>query len=79
MKNMDYLDFEKPIVELEEKLGELQRVSVDQGLKLDEEIETLRSRSSELTQDIFSKLGPGRLPNWPGIRCGRIRWTSSSG
>ncbi len=58
---MDYLDFEKPIAELEEKIIELQRVGADRSLDLDEEIERMREKNRELTKDIFSKLTPWQV------------------
>ncbi|MDE0097863.1 MAG: acetyl-CoA carboxylase carboxyltransferase subunit alpha [Gammaproteobacteria bacterium] len=58
---MDYLDFEKPIAELEEKIIELQRVGADRSLDLDEEIERMREKNRELTEDIFSKLTPWQV------------------
>ena len=54
---MNYLEFEKPIAELEEKITELQRVSKSRELNLDAEIAKLRNRSGELTREIFAKLG----------------------
>lgn len=53
---MNYLEFEKPITELEEKITELQRVSSTRELDLDSEIAKLRSRNRTLTEEIFSKL-----------------------
>ncbi|MDE0282281.1 MAG: acetyl-CoA carboxylase carboxyltransferase subunit alpha [Gammaproteobacteria bacterium] len=58
---MDYLDFEKPIAELEEKIIELQRVGADRSLDLEEEIERMREKNRELTEDIFSKLTPWQV------------------
>lgn len=54
--SLDYLEFEKPIAELQEKIGELQRVSASSGLDLDAEINKLRKRNRELTKDIFARL-----------------------
>ena len=53
---MNYLEFEKPIAELAEKISELQRVSKSRGLDLDDEIANLRSRNQAITRDIFTKL-----------------------
>jgi len=58
---MEYLDFEKPIAELEEKIAELQRVSSDRALNLEAEIDNLRARSGELTREIFAKLGAWQI------------------
>jgi len=58
---MNYLEFEKPIAELEEKIAELQRVSSDRDLNLDAEIDKLRERSGELTREIFAKLGAWQI------------------
>ena len=58
---LEYLEFEKPVAELQEKISELKRVSVEGGLNLDEEIENLQARSSQLTRDIFSKLSAWQI------------------
>lgn len=54
--NLDYLDFEQPIAELEEKINELRRVGADQDLNIAEEVKKLEEKSAELTRSIFSKL-----------------------
>ena len=67
----DYLDFEKPIAELDEKINELRRMSNEQGLNIAEEITTLRNKSQTLIQQIFNHLSPqqivqlARHPNRP--------------
>ncbi len=59
--NLDYLEFEKPIAEIEEKIAELQRVSKSRGLNLEDEIHTLRKRNREQTREIFAKLGAWQI------------------
>lgn len=54
--NLDYLDFEQPIVELEEKLEELRRVGTDNEIDIQKEIDRLHEKSLSLTESIFSKL-----------------------
>ena len=54
---MEFLEFEKPIADLEEKIAELRRVSASGELELDEEISKLEKRNRDLTRDIFAKLG----------------------
>jgi acetyl-CoA carboxylase carboxyl transferase subunit alpha len=54
--NPNYLDFEQPIAELEVKIEELQLVSSDNEINISEEIETLREKSSKLTEKIYSNL-----------------------
>lgn len=54
--NMSYLDFEKPIAELEAKIDELRRVGTDTELNLIEEIDKLDAKSRELTKSIFGSL-----------------------
>ena len=51
----DFLDFERPIAELEARIGELRRVA-DPDLNIEEEIERLERKSHDLTRSIFSKL-----------------------
>jgi len=53
---MNYLDFEKPIAELEAKLAELRKLSLDTELNISEEMEQLEEKSKSLTESIFSSL-----------------------
>ncbi len=54
--NSDFLDFERPIAELEAKIRELQHVGQDSELDLDVEVERLQGRWRTLIEDIFSNL-----------------------
>jgi acetyl-CoA carboxylase carboxyl transferase subunit alpha len=54
--NLNFLDFERPIAELEAKIQELRFVSDDQDLNLQEEIRRLEAKSRTLTESIFSSL-----------------------
>jgi acetyl-CoA carboxylase carboxyl transferase subunit alpha len=54
--NKSYLDFEKPIAELEAKIDELRHVGTDTELNLIEEIDKLDAKSRELTKSIFGSL-----------------------
>jgi len=53
-----FLDFEKPIAELEGKLEELRRTNEAGGLELGEEIETLRAKAEKLLAATYAKLTP---------------------
>ncbi len=59
--SLDYLDFEKPIAELEEKIIELQRVSENRSMNFDDEIDRMRTKNRELTEEIFSRLTPWQV------------------
>jgi acetyl-CoA carboxylase carboxyl transferase subunit alpha len=50
------LDFEKPIVELENKITELKKFTKDEEIDLSEEIRNLNARLDKLKEDIFSNL-----------------------
>lgn len=52
-----YLDFEKPIADLEAKIEELQALSETAG-SFDAEIEALRSRARELRDEAYENLDP---------------------
>lgn len=52
---MQYLDFEKPIADLEDKIQELQDLSVGDGV-LKPEIDRLRKKAEQLRESIFSNL-----------------------
>lgn len=54
--NINFLDFEQPIVELEEKLEELRRVGDDNEIDIHKEIDRLQTKSQSLTASIFAKL-----------------------
>ncbi|API90828.1 acetyl-coenzyme A carboxylase carboxyl transferase subunit alpha [Virgibacillus pantothenticus] len=52
------LDFEKPIVDLKDKIAELKRFTADSDINLTEEITTLEKRLAVLEDDIYSNLRP---------------------
>lgn len=50
------LSFEKKIIAIENKIAELKRLSIGEGIDFSEEIRKLEKKASALTQEIFSKL-----------------------
>ncbi len=54
--NLDYLEFEQPIAELQQKIEELRHVSDGSEVNLSEEISRLETKSRSLTEEIFSQL-----------------------
>ena len=52
------LEFEKPIVNLKEKIEELKRYTRDSDIDLSEEIQTLEERLAVLEDDIYGNLKP---------------------
>ena len=59
--NLDFIDFELPIMDLEAKIEELCLVEGNNDLALASEIENLRKKSKELTKDIFSSLNAWQI------------------
>jgi len=53
-----YLDFEKPIAELEARVSELKETANSGELDLDAEIGKLEAKSAKLLRDTYSKLSP---------------------
>jgi acetyl-CoA carboxylase carboxyl transferase subunit alpha len=54
-----YLDFERPIAELEAKLGELETLAEDAGQAgMDDNIASLRTQIGQLRRDAYSSLSP---------------------
>ncbi len=54
-----YLDFEKPIAELEGKIKELRHVSASgEGINIAEEVSRLQTKAERLLQNTYSKLTP---------------------
>ena len=59
--NLNYLEFEQPIAELEQKIEELRFSTDGSGVNLNEEINRLKVKSRELTEKIFSQLTPWQV------------------
>lgn len=55
--NLNYLPFEQPIAELEQKIEELRLVGNDNQLNISDEISRLEEKKITLTQSLFSNLG----------------------
>lgn len=53
---MNFLEFERPIAEMEAQIEELRLMGDDSEINITEEIEKLQAKSKELTGQIFSKL-----------------------
>ena len=49
---MTVLDFEKPITEIQEKIDELKKISLESGMDLNKEIETFEQQAEEYKKDL---------------------------
>ena len=54
--NLNFLEFERPIAELEAQIDELRLVTDESEINISDEIERLKKKSKTLTKQIFSKL-----------------------
>lgn len=54
--NPNYLDFEQPIAELEEKIEELRHIVSDSKINISDEINRMQSKSRDLTASVFRNL-----------------------
>ncbi|WP_028007667.1 acetyl-CoA carboxylase carboxyltransferase subunit alpha [Solimonas flava] len=59
--NLNYLDFEQPIAELQQKIEELRFATTGSGVNLTEEIARLEVKSRQLTENVFAKLTPWQV------------------
>lgn len=59
--NLNYLDFEQPIADLQQKIEELRYATAGSEVNLTEEISRLELKSKELTRQIFSNLNPWQV------------------
>ena len=59
--NPNFLDFEQPIAELEDKIQELRNASHGQAFNIDEEVARLRGKLRHKTADIFKNLSPWQV------------------
>jgi acetyl-CoA carboxylase carboxyl transferase subunit alpha len=55
---LNYLDFEKPIAELETRVAELRETASSGSIDIDAEIAKLESKSAKLLRDTYAKLTP---------------------
>jgi acetyl-CoA carboxylase carboxyl transferase subunit alpha len=58
---MNFLDFEKPIAELEAKIEELKFLGDGKSTNIDQEIKRLQDKSKALTNSIFASLTPWQI------------------
>ena len=54
------LDFEKPIMEIQEKIEELKKISVESGMDLNKEIETFEQQAQDYRKELYSNLKPSQ-------------------
>ena len=59
--NLNYLDFEQPIAELQQKIEELRYVADGSEVNLTEEIQRLEAKITTLTEQIFSNLSSWQI------------------
>ncbi|MBR1460428.1 acetyl-CoA carboxylase carboxyl transferase subunit alpha, partial [bacterium] len=57
---MAALDFEKPIIEIQRKIEELKRMSLESGMDLDRDIKTLEQEAAEFKKELFENLNPAQ-------------------
>ena len=57
---MAVLDFEKPLVEIENKIQELKKISAESGMNLDKEIETFEHQANDYKRELYSNLKPSQ-------------------
>lgn len=60
------LDFEKPLVEIEQKINELTRLNADPNAKYDDQIAKLKQEWADLRKKIYSSLTP-----WQAVQIAR--------
>ena len=61
-----WLDFEKPVAELERKIDELRRLSQDGNIKIAEELQQLEAKLDEVKRHVYSNLTP-----WQRVKLAR--------
>jgi acetyl-CoA carboxylase carboxyl transferase subunit alpha len=71
---LQYLDFEKPIAELETRVAELRETANNGAVDIDAEVAKLEAKSAKLLRDTYAKLSPwqkaqvARHPDRPHFR-----------
>ena len=54
------LDFEKPIVEIQEKIEELKKISLESGMDLSKEIDTFEQQAEDYRKELYANLKPSQ-------------------
>ncbi len=54
------LEFEKPIMEIQEKIEELKKISMESGMDLNKEIETFEQQAEDYKKDLYENLKPAQ-------------------
>ena len=57
---MTVLDFEKPITEIQAKIDELKKISLESGMDLNKEIETFEQQAEDKKKDLYANLKPSQ-------------------
>ncbi len=57
---MTVLDFEKPITEIQAKIDELKKISLESGMDLNKEIETFEQQAEDYKKDLYANLKPSQ-------------------
>ena len=57
---MAILEFEKPLIEIEEKIKELKQISEASGMDVTEQIETFERQASEYKKELYANLTPAQ-------------------
>lgn len=55
-RQMSRLDFEKPVLDIEAKIAELERMNEDDGLNIREELERMQTKADRLLRQTYGKL-----------------------
>ena len=56
MAGRQYLEFEMPVIEMEDKIAELKHLASVQNVSVDDEVNRLTDKADKLRREIFSKL-----------------------
>ncbi|MCD6163522.1 MAG: acetyl-CoA carboxylase carboxyltransferase subunit alpha [candidate division Zixibacteria bacterium] len=56
MSEQRYLDFEKPVIELDRKIKEMKELATSENIELSKEIKVLEKKRNRLQKEVYSKL-----------------------
>lgn len=57
---MAILEFEKPIMDIQEKIEELKKISLESGMDLNKEIETFEQQAKDYKKELYANLKPAQ-------------------
>ena len=72
------LDFEKPLVDLEEQIEQIRQLARDSEVDVSQQLLQLETLATRRREEIFGALTPAQKITWHAIPSALVAWTTSN-